>query len=128
MADDLTRVIGRRTRDLRKQAGLTLEGLSERCGMPPETLSRIERGVFSPSVRTLEKLAAGLAVDPIVFFWADPAHDVIGMTEIPETIREIVAELVGRSPDDLLRAKVILLALFAESARLKTLDAAKSGE
>jgi transcriptional regulator with XRE-family HTH domain len=118
MPDDLTHLVGRRARELRTRAGLTLEGVSERSGLPPETLSRIERGVFSPSVRTLEKLAKGLGVDPIALFWSDPAAPV-GLEQVPEKVREIVAELVGRSPDDLMRAKILVFALFAEASRLK---------
>lgn len=118
MPDDLTHLVGRRARELRLRGGLTLEAVSERSGLPPETLSRIERGVFSPSLRTLEKLAKGLAVDPIAFFWSNAAAPV-GLEQIPERIREIAAELVGRSPDDLLRAKLLLFALFAEANRLQ---------
>lgn len=51
-------------RRLRLAAGLTQEQLAEAADVTDATISRIERGRFSPSHDLLERLAQGLGVDP----------------------------------------------------------------
>lgn len=106
-------------RALRQQRRLSLDELAERTGMPAESLGRYERAENSPTLRALHRVAQGLNVDPIAFFWGDPDALDLGVHEIPEHLRELVAALIGRSPDDVLRAKMLLFALFAEAQRLK---------
>lgn len=57
--------VGSRIRELREQRGLSLRALTEICDVSPNTVSLIERGLSSPSVDTLQRLASGLGV-PIV--------------------------------------------------------------
>ena len=114
-----TRRVGQRIRTIRVGAGLTLETLAERTGMTPARISRVERGVQSPTVNTLERLADGLGVDLGSFFWTDPVAGRFGTDQIPEKVREIVVELVHRTDEDLLRAKILLHTLFAEATRLR---------
>ena len=49
-------------KDLRQVYGLSLEGLSERTGIPNQTLSRYERGINEPSVFQAYKIAAAFGV------------------------------------------------------------------
>lgn len=44
----------------RRAAGLTQAELARRAGIRPETLNRIERGVTTPSVATVEKINQAL--------------------------------------------------------------------
>ena len=60
MADPLPKPFGEYVRRLREARGLTQEGFAERCDLSTDTIRRLEHGSFSPSLRTLRKLAKGL--------------------------------------------------------------------
>jgi len=62
--------IGRRMRDLRLRRTLTLQALSEASGVSTGMLSQIERGVSTPSIRTLQRVAEALEV-PLSWFFSD---------------------------------------------------------
>lgn len=65
--------VGKRIRTLREQHGLSLRALAERCGLSVNTISLIERGVNSPTVASLNVLAAALNVPITEFFRSE--HD-----------------------------------------------------
>jgi predicted transcriptional regulator len=44
----------------RNDMGLTQQQLAERCGIRQSNISRIENGTSSPTVATLQKIAAGM--------------------------------------------------------------------
>ena len=46
----------------RKRRGLTLRALGEKSGVPYPSIQRIEAGLMSPTVATLDKLAAALDI------------------------------------------------------------------
>ena len=52
--------MGRRVRNLRKQAGMTQQQLANAAGIGRVTLVRIESGSYSPRFRTLDALARAL--------------------------------------------------------------------
>lgn len=47
-------------RELREQQGLSQEELADRAGLHRTYISQVERGLKSPSLRTLERMAAAL--------------------------------------------------------------------
>lgn len=59
--------IGAELAELRRQRGLTLRALAAQCGIANESISRIEKGHYNPSVAVLSKvlhaLGARLTVD-----------------------------------------------------------------
>lgn len=57
--------IGRRVRTLRRERKWTLHQASDQTGMSLSALSKIERGELSPTLSSLEKLAAGFGVDVV---------------------------------------------------------------
>ena len=63
--------VGRQLRKLRTQSGLSLRALAENSGLNVNTLSLIENGKTSPSVSTLQQLAAALNVPITTFFETD---------------------------------------------------------
>jgi len=63
--------VGRRIRQLRKEAGLSIRALAEASDLNVNTLSLIENGRTSPSVSTLQRLAAPLKIPLTAFFEAD---------------------------------------------------------
>lgn len=62
--DQETLRLGQRIRDLRSKAGMTLTTLSKATGVSIGTLSQLERGLVSPTVRTVYTVANALGVMP----------------------------------------------------------------
>lgn len=56
--------LGRLLRDLRHKAGLSQEELADRASIHPTYVSQIERGLKSPTMRMLAKLAKALGTSP----------------------------------------------------------------
>ncbi len=48
--------------DARRRSGLTQKDLSERTGIAQGDISRLESGNSNPSIRTLQRLAAGMGM------------------------------------------------------------------
>ncbi|MCL5109730.1 MAG: XRE family transcriptional regulator [Chloroflexi bacterium] len=67
MAKDPSQVVGERLRDARLARGWSTRDLAQAGAIALNTVSLIERGKVSPTVSTLQKLAAALEV-PLSFF------------------------------------------------------------
>jgi transcriptional regulator with XRE-family HTH domain len=63
--------IGPRIKHLRREKGLTLEVLAKRTGITKGYLSKIERGIQTPPISTLSRIAVALGIDMADFFTAD---------------------------------------------------------
>ncbi len=73
--------VGRRLRELRLERNLSIRALAERSGLNANTFSLIENGKTSPSVSTLQQIAAALEVPITAFFEIDtPKTSVAHMT------------------------------------------------
>ncbi|MBE6099707.1 MAG: helix-turn-helix transcriptional regulator [Anaerovibrio sp.] len=46
--------------DARKETGITQKELSKRTGIAQGDISKLERGTANPSIKTLQRLAAGM--------------------------------------------------------------------
>lgn len=57
---DLKEKFGARVKHLRRTNGLTQRDLAESSGISPEYMSRIERGLASPSFDTIARIAESL--------------------------------------------------------------------
>lgn len=68
----LAEIFGRNVRRMRQTRGLSLEALAEASGLTDTYLGQVERGQRNPSLGIVEKLAAGLRVDPAVLMTPDP--------------------------------------------------------
>ena len=77
MADEVPPDVGRRIRELREQRGLSLRTLAERSGLSVNAVSLIERGLSSPTVSTLHRLAAALGVRIVDFFGPEEEARVV---------------------------------------------------
>jgi transcriptional regulator with XRE-family HTH domain/uncharacterized cupin superfamily protein len=64
--------VGQRLRTLREERGVSMRSLARRSGLSANALSMIERGLTSPSVSTLTKLATALEVPIMAFFRQEP--------------------------------------------------------
>jgi len=69
LADEMTEVnVGASLRAIRTEQGLSIRALAEKSGLNANTLSMIENSKTSPSVSTLQRLAAALRVPITAFF------------------------------------------------------------
>ena len=73
--------LGMQVQDLRKTLGLSLQQLAQRSGLSIGMLSQIERGLVSPSIRSLRQLSEALEVQAGHFFMAEspPPPEEIGL-------------------------------------------------
>jgi transcriptional regulator with XRE-family HTH domain len=96
--------VGSQVRALRQKRGLSLRALARICELSPNTISLIERGITSPSVSTLHKLATALRV-PITAFFDERADKVDAILlragERPRTgSGNVLLESLGAALDD----------------------------
>ena len=63
-------VIGRHVGRLRRRAGLTTRALGRRAGFSASFISQLESGQVSPSISSMQKIAAALGVSLGEFFTA----------------------------------------------------------
>jgi transcriptional regulator with XRE-family HTH domain len=64
MTGDLQTTLGRRLRERRSELGISQKEFAERLGLQRSYVGALERGERNPTLQSLEKLAAGLGVDP----------------------------------------------------------------
>ncbi|MDB5827043.1 MAG: putative transcriptional regulator, family [Variovorax sp.] len=67
-------LLGSQVRALRMATRMSGGDLASRCGVSRSLLSRIERGLVSPSVETLDRIATGLQVPISRFFGDQPSR------------------------------------------------------
>ena len=73
MIDQLVFNVGRQLRNLRGELGLSLRQLSNKVGVAPSTIQKIENNQISPTLGTMAKIAKGLDKD--LRFFLEPAHE-----------------------------------------------------
>jgi transcriptional regulator with XRE-family HTH domain len=77
MQDTTVPNVGQIIRELRKEQGISLRTLAERCGLSINAISRIERGENSPTVQSLHRLSVALGVPITALFREDTTESVI---------------------------------------------------
>lgn len=80
--------LGSKIRALRHRAGLTLEALARAAGVSPSLVSQVERGLASPSITTLRRIAGVLDVPIAEFFVGGRAEAANG--EVDRSGRRVV--------------------------------------
>lgn len=79
--------VGLRLRVLREERGVSMRSLARRSGLSANALSMIERGLTSPSVSTLTKLANALEVPIMAFFRQEPDRQKVVFRKAAERTR-----------------------------------------
>jgi len=74
-------------RHLRKKMKLTIYGLSERCGVSYVALSKLERNLGNPELKTLDKIARALNIETHNLL-ALAEHDRPRLVDSEETVDE----------------------------------------
>ena len=65
---EINKKCGARIRNIRKSKGITAERLSEMSGVSKGYIFKVEKGLKSPTISILEKLANALEVHIVIFF------------------------------------------------------------
>lgn len=99
------RILGGKIKDLRRRCGYTQDFLSEKIGIDPKHLSRIECGKNSPSLDLLYKICSVLKVNPSVLF------DESMLKSKQELIRDI-SEILKNEPESDVRKYYKILINF----------------
>jgi transcriptional regulator with XRE-family HTH domain len=101
------REFGAQVRDLRKQRGLTQEGLAERSALSVDAVRGVEHGAFSPTLGTVRKLAGGLDVSLTTLFnrFQRKRHTLVD---------EICDYLSGKTRREMAQAWRVIRAMFKE--------------
>jgi HTH-type transcriptional regulator, cell division transcriptional repressor len=94
----LVAVVQRRIRELRRERGLTQAQLCERAGISVDAVTRIEGGKRTPTLDTVEQLAAALGVAPTAFFEGVPPPE----ENAPSSPLRRVMTLLEQQPDEVL--------------------------
>lgn len=79
--------VGQRLKHLREERGISMRSLARSSGLSANALSMIERGLTSPSVSTLNKLAGALEVPVTAFFRTEPDRSNVVHLKAAERIR-----------------------------------------
>lgn len=79
--------VGQQLRRLREERSVSMRELARRSGLSANALSMIERGLTSPSVSTLNKLAGALGVPITAFFRTEPDKQKIVFRKADERAR-----------------------------------------
>lgn len=97
--DPLALAVGRRIRQLRMEAGLTIEKLAFESELGSKGhLSSIEKGLVRPTVNTLQTIADRLGIallDLVTFPNVDPRQQLIDRTRFltPSCVRRLLASI-----------------------------------
>lgn len=81
--------IGRRVREVRESQQISLEDLGHLSGVNWTTIGRIERGVSSPAVESLVRIAGALEIDPGTLI-SGLTSDMYGERTHQMTARELI--------------------------------------
>ncbi len=106
--------VGQRLRVLREEREISMRALARRSGLSANALSMIERGLTSPSVSTLNKLAIALEVPITAFFREEPERERIVFRKASERsrvpfLRGVIEGMGGEAFDG--RVEAFLLTL-----------------
>ncbi|WP_424216542.1 helix-turn-helix domain-containing protein (plasmid) [Streptomyces sp. BI20] len=88
--------VGRTIRACRRRAGVSMQTLAARAGLSQPFLSQLERGLTTPSLSSVYRIAEALGVTPGTFLRPpSTAGDTIAHATDPQVIR--VTETAGQS-------------------------------
>jgi transcriptional regulator with XRE-family HTH domain len=116
MTDPAPEPFGAYVKHLREAHGLTQDVLARRCGLSADTIRRLEHGSFSPSLRTIRKLAKGFELSVMQLFagFEVDGHD--------EETGDLVALVRGREPQTI-AGLVDLIRVFLRALDRQARDA-----
>ena len=107
--------IGSKIREIRLSSQMTQADLAERIDVSVESISRLERGVTFPSLKTMEKMATALNVPLKMFFEFGEAK--AGSKSFETSLSKLVAFLRTLNKDEIILVHKVLKAVFGTIKR-----------
>lgn len=90
----IAEAVGSQIRNLRQERGISQEKLALIAGVNTSYVGQIERGIRSPTIDMLDKIAQALEVGVVDFFDAEITHE---FNSNPETLNKLMFELRTRT-------------------------------
>ena len=109
----LQKQLGARVYELREKAGLTQAQLAEKSNVSNDTISRIERGIRSPSFEVLERLAKALDVEVRELF--NFSNRPFLKNKCPLELIELLNYLSDKKPKEIEMVRGIAKLIFEQS-------------
>lgn len=113
---DIQKRLGNRIRELRKKKSLTISQLAEMTNLSDNFIGSIERGLRSPAIKTLEKIALALEVkvEDLFHFPADKVR------QKEKALNELIFHLKDKKVEDIeLILKIAELILISSRQKRK---------
>ncbi len=107
MTDQIQELLGKRIAAFRKAAGMTQVQLADRLSVANETVSRMERGTTTPSIKTLARIAEVLKVPLREFFNSEGET-----SELDLALDDLMTVLRQRSPQEIRIVQAVAVSLF----------------
>lgn len=98
MKEGFEKLLGEKISFFRRKAEMTQQELAEGIRVAPETISRLETGAFSPSLKTLMKISEVLGVEVMDLF----DFQQKSLNE-DQDLKRLINVLKGRSPNEIKR-------------------------
>lgn len=120
--------ISKNLKALRKQKGITQQGLADKAGISKMSLSRYEKGDRIPTIKILEKLALALDVDVDEIYdkvivpqneWSEDldAVAIFSTQAMKDENRQKIAKLLNQLSDQQLRQVILILEALADNSK-----------
>lgn len=95
---DINKIFGNRLKEIRDELSITQEELALKCDMQPSHIGQLERGMKSPTLETLYKIASGINVQisELIHF----KDKLVIPNSYDETTNKIVARVQKMKPDE----------------------------
>lgn len=93
----ISEAVGSQIRTLRQERGISQEKLALIAGVNTSYVGQIERGIRSPTIDMLDKLAQALEVDVVDFFGSEINREIYSN---PEALNKLIFELRTRTEDE----------------------------
>ncbi len=113
MSENIEQLIGVQIATFRKDLEITQEKLAEIIDVSTETISRLERGINIPSIKTLQKISHALHV-PLKDFFDVEYPQKPGFTAFEKENTKLLALLKTKKADDIKMCYRILTEIFEQ--------------
>lgn len=113
MKKPIEELLGSQIANIRKRRNLTQAQLAESVNVATETISRIERGISIPSVKTLEKISHALQTPLTDFFAFEPAPPARA-DDRENALAKVMMLLQNKKRADIQLSHQVLKALFEQ--------------
>ncbi len=113
MQKNVDKLIGLQIARLRNEREITQEELAQSIDVTPETISRLERGIAIPSLKTIEKISTALHTTLKDLFYFEYTQKPKRSTVESESSK-LITYLKTRKADDIKMSYRILKNIFKE--------------